>query len=290
MDELVAVFPAGGSSSCSPPSAASFFSAASPRPRPPPVIELVSCDVPEQWLTNDDVLDLDNNNNNYHLPWACSAAGSLGLPAMATSMNRSGRGRKNPRPRPSDGPAVGHVEAERQRRERLNRLFCDLRAAVPTVSRMDKASLLADAVSYISQLRARVDRLESEAQAQAAASARQKKALQAVAVGQDEERLEVRMVGKEREVAALRLVTTASSGAAPARLMAALRALDLPVQHACVSRVHGGGAPTVVQDAVVDVPAAGMRDEGRLRAALLRGLQLQQQGGADPCSIDILDD
>lgn len=44
------------------------------------------------------------------------------------------------------------AEAEQQRREKLNRRFCDLRAAVSTVSRMDKASFLADAAAYIAEL------------------------------------------------------------------------------------------------------------------------------------------
>jgi hypothetical protein len=51
--------------------------------------------------------------------------------------------------------------------------------------------------------------------------------------------------------------------------MVALCSLDLPVQNACVCRV---GGTTTVQDAVVDVPVA-LRDEGRLRAALLWCLQ-----------------
>ena len=41
--------------------------------------------------------------------------------------------RATPRP---DGPTVSHVEAERQRREKLNRRFYDLRAAVPTPHRV----------------------------------------------------------------------------------------------------------------------------------------------------------
>ncbi|KAI0500762.1 hypothetical protein KFK09_018978 [Dendrobium nobile] len=58
---------------------------------------------------------------------------------------------------------VNHVEAERQRREKLNHRFYALRSVVPNVSRMDKASLLADAVSYIKDLRAKVEELEAEA-------------------------------------------------------------------------------------------------------------------------------
>ncbi|XP_055819543.1 transcription factor MYC1-like [Solanum dulcamara] len=57
--------------------------------------------------------------------------------------------------------AKNHVEAERQRREKLNHRFYALRSVVPNVSKMDKASLLADAVTYINELKAKVDELES---------------------------------------------------------------------------------------------------------------------------------
>jgi len=70
------------------------------------------------------------------------------------------------RPSPCEGPgaAVNHVEAERQRREKMNNRFYALRSVVPTVSRMDKASLLADAVAYITELKGKVDSLESQLQ------------------------------------------------------------------------------------------------------------------------------
>ncbi|URE14076.1 hypothetical protein MUK42_10467 [Musa troglodytarum] len=69
------------------------------------------------------------------------------------------RGRKpaNGREEPLD-----HVEAERQRREKLNQRFYALRSVVPNVSKMDKASLLADAVTYINELRSNVKALESD--------------------------------------------------------------------------------------------------------------------------------
>ncbi|GJN04168.1 hypothetical protein PR202_ga21692 [Eleusine coracana subsp. coracana] len=189
----------------------------------------MSCGVPEQWLVGGDVKEVDTE-------WAAAVLGSHSasaagrrdhqppLQAGATVAERvvRKRGRK---PGPRSGPTISHVEAERQRREKLNRRFCDLRAAVPTVSRMDKASLLAAAAAaYIAELRGRVEQLEVEAKAKQAAAAKQ---------GgihlQDNNKLEVRMVG--RDAAALRLTTTASRHA-PARLMGALRSLDLPVQHA----------------------------------------------------------
>ncbi|CAM8978875.1 unnamed protein product [Rhodiola kirilowii] len=69
------------------------------------------------------------------------------------------RGRK-----PANGraEALNHVEAERQRRERLNQKFYALRAVVPNVSKMDKASLLGDAISYINVLTSKLVALETD--------------------------------------------------------------------------------------------------------------------------------
>lgn len=69
------------------------------------------------------------------------------------------RGRK-----PANGreEPLNHVEAERQRREKMNQRFYALRAVVPNVSKMDKASLLADATLYIQELCAKVHELEAD--------------------------------------------------------------------------------------------------------------------------------
>ncbi|KQJ91080.1 transcription factor MYC2 [Brachypodium distachyon] len=280
------------------------------------VLEFASCDVPEQWLLGDIYVSSaksEDNGDDYGnlMTWPHAAAGcSLSpgsdlsdLPAAAphstvgsscvvlpasSTPHRAGpataakrRGRK-PGPRP-EGPTVSHVEAERQRRDKLNRRFCDLRAAVPTVSRMDKASLLADAAAYIAELRARVARLEDEGRQAAAArwppdattttsGAAASAAVPHFPADETAAAVEVRMVG--REAAAVRVTTAAAH--APARLMGALRALELQVQHACVSRVQG----VTVQDVVVDVPAVLRQQQqqgddggGALRSALLQRLQ-----------------
>ncbi|KAL3624392.1 hypothetical protein CASFOL_031060 [Castilleja foliolosa] len=69
------------------------------------------------------------------------------------------RGRK-----PANGRAgpQNHVEAERQRREKLNQRFYALRAVVPNISKMDKASLLGDAIAYITELQKKLNDMESE--------------------------------------------------------------------------------------------------------------------------------
>ncbi|XP_076928738.1 transcription factor bHLH18-like [Bidens hawaiensis] len=56
--------------------------------------------------------------------------------------------------------AQDHVLAERRRRERLNKHFISLSALCPNLKKMDKASVLEDAASYIKQLQDRVNELE----------------------------------------------------------------------------------------------------------------------------------
>ncbi|RCV12548.1 hypothetical protein SEVIR_2G287700v4 [Setaria viridis] len=267
--------------SFSPPSPPPFFSHAGH-----PIIEFTSCEVPEQWLLGDVVVakneGYDDGDDLWPVGSTLSTDSELSVqpapppqpapqqqePGATVPAQRPGkrRGRK-PGTRP-DGPTVSHVEAERQRREKLNRRFCDLRAAVPTVSRMDKASLLADAAAYIAELRARVARLEAESRRAAAARWEPPVAASSCgppgAPGHGDEAVEVRMLGPD--AAAVRATSAAPHAAA--RLMVALRSLELHVQHACVTRVHG----MTVQDVVVDVPAQ-LHDDDGLRAALLQMLQ-----------------
>ncbi|KAI0489080.1 hypothetical protein KFK09_028921 [Dendrobium nobile] len=178
------------------------------------------------------------------------------------------RGRK---PGSARETTVNHVEAERQRREKLNHRFYALRSVVPNVSRMDKASLLADAVSYIKDLRAKVEELEAEA----------KRSKKEVVVDQGNSsggtptsgltcepatiELEVKLLGHD----AIIRVQSENLVHPPARLMAALRDLELVVHHATVSVYK---EVMMIQDVVVRVPEA-LQSDDKLRSALLVMLQ-----------------
>ncbi|OIT34347.1 PREDICTED: transcription factor bHLH18-like [Nicotiana attenuata] len=59
--------------------------------------------------------------------------------------------------------AQDHVVAERKRRERLTQRFIALSALVPNLKKLDKASVLGDAIKYIKQLEEQVKTLEEKA-------------------------------------------------------------------------------------------------------------------------------
>ncbi|XP_072951900.1 transcription factor bHLH25-like isoform X1 [Typha angustifolia] len=60
---------------------------------------------------------------------------------------------------PSHAPA-DHIIAERKRRQKLNQRFIELSAIIPGLTKMDKASILGDAVRYVKELKERAKSLE----------------------------------------------------------------------------------------------------------------------------------
>eukprot|EP00252_Welwitschia_mirabilis_P026808 TRINITY_DN8937_c0_g1_i1.p1 TRINITY_DN8937_c0_g1~~TRINITY_DN8937_c0_g1_i1.p1 ORF type:complete len:580 (-),score=80.08 TRINITY_DN8937_c0_g1_i1:226-1965(-) len=173
------------------------------------------------------------------------------------------RGRK-----PANGreEPLNHVEAERQRREKLNQKFYELRAVVPNVSKMDKASLLGDAVTYINQLKSKQATLQSERdhlQAEIESLRKQAMAMSARSANKDPTttaaqseskcvnmekthglEADIRIIGQE----AMMKIRSSKHNHPVAKLMSALQELDLEVVHANVSTVKEN---TMVQTVIV---------------------------------------
>ncbi|KAK9122267.1 hypothetical protein Syun_019884 [Stephania yunnanensis] len=209
-----------------------------------------------------------------------SDEGPLKAGSIVEKNKHGKRGRK-----PGNGRdmPMNHVEAERQRREKLNRRFYALRAVVPHVSRMDKASLLADAVSYINELKSKVEDLEGKLH-------KESKKVKIETIVHDHNsvsrhhrkttnnfgnsnhhgvitmEIEVKVLGSE----AMIRVQSENVNHPSARLMNALRDLEFQVHHASMSSVK----ELMLQDLVVRLPE-GLKTEESLRAALLRRLMQQ---------------
>ncbi|XP_027346367.1 transcription factor bHLH18-like [Abrus precatorius] len=59
-------------------------------------------------------------------------------------------------------PAQDHIIAERMRREKISQQFIALSALIPDLKKMDKASVLGDAIKYVKQLKEQVKVLEEK--------------------------------------------------------------------------------------------------------------------------------
>lgn len=63
--------------------------------------------------------------------------------------------------KPEGDDAANHVLSERRRREKLNEKFLILRSLVPSISKVDKASILGDTIEYLKELERRIGELEA---------------------------------------------------------------------------------------------------------------------------------
>ncbi|XP_022144463.1 transcription factor bHLH14-like [Momordica charantia] len=169
-------------------------------------------------------------------------------------------------------PVTSHVEAERQRREKLNHQFCCLRSVVPNISRMDKASLLSDAVLYIHELQAKIKDLEFEFSKRSNSKESKKAAL----VNQRrpngglikvEVEVEVKIMGLEAVIR----VQTKNMSNTMAKLMEALRDLELKVHHASMLNLNDFTLHDVVVGLRPDQKQTNIEEEA-IRMSLLKTL------------------
>ncbi|XP_023533625.1 transcription factor bHLH3-like [Cucurbita pepo subsp. pepo] len=116
-----------------------------------------------------------DDNDAKMFPHAQTRLSSLEFPRDESSPKGDDRKPRKRGRKPANGreEPLNHVEAERQRREKLNQRFYALRAVVPNISKMDKASLLGDAITYITDLQMKIKVMEAEKQI---ANGRQKSA------------------------------------------------------------------------------------------------------------------
>ncbi|KAK1266412.1 Transcription factor EGL1 [Acorus gramineus] len=63
--------------------------------------------------------------------------------------------------KPGDDTSVSHILSERRRREKLNEKFVILKSLIPSISKIDKTSILGDTIEYLKDLEKRVEELES---------------------------------------------------------------------------------------------------------------------------------
>lgn len=184
---------------------------------------------------------------------------------------------------------LNHVEAERQRREKLNHRFYALRAVVPNVSRMDKASLLSDAVDYINELKSKIEELESHiiihnnkendnnkrvklemadhTTSTTTSTVEQTTSSSSASSTTTEVEVEVKVIGPEAMVR----VQTEKTNHPGARLMSVLRELELGVHHASMTCVN----EIMLQDVVVNIPDEFRSNDAALKSAIQARLMSQ---------------
>ncbi|XP_038680407.1 transcription factor bHLH14-like [Tripterygium wilfordii] len=170
-------------------------------------------------------------------------------------------------------PKKSPIEAERQRRERLNGRFYALRSVVPTISKMDKASLLADAVTYIQELKAKVDEYKVKLEIFSSQKPSLKNDNKSSNFDPEESskateevvNVDVKIIGSE----ALIRVHCPDVNYPIVRLMDVLREFELRIHHANISSIED----MMLQDIVVRVPDWLIISEEGMKSVVLQRLK-----------------
>ncbi|XP_022958849.1 transcription factor bHLH28-like [Cucurbita moschata] len=170
------------------------------------------------------------------------------------------------------GRKRNHVEAERQRREKLNKRFYALRSVVPNV--MDKTSLLWDAVWYINALKGKVEEMELELEVRKLKKGGEEGVeKQSTTTSEEEEEqgkgstlfdVEVKRMGGGD---AMVRVESHNQNCPSATLMGALRDLEVHIHHANITNVND----LMLQHVLIKLPHAFSTDEA-FKASLLSKL------------------
>lgn len=217
-------------------------------------------------------IDSEHSDSEYCPP--------LATPPTTTTPKKRGR-----KPLSGTLTPINHVEAERQRREKLNHRFYALRAVVPNVSRMDKASLLSDAVDYINELKAKIEELELESDNQKEPKKPKMETIESTVTATstvvDQKtpcgsnnndnnnvialEIDVKIIGNDAMVR----VQSENVNHPGARLMSVFKDLEFQVHHASISCFN----EIMVQDVVVVQVPDEMRNEESLRSAIQMRLE-----------------
>ncbi|KAF0895360.1 hypothetical protein E2562_012392 [Oryza meyeriana var. granulata] len=82
--------------------------------------------------------------------------------ARAAASGKKGGGSSSGSTAAAPGYVQDHIIAERRRREKINQRFIELSTVIPGLKKMDKATILGDAVKYVKELQEKVKTLEDD--------------------------------------------------------------------------------------------------------------------------------
>ncbi|CAK8568417.1 unnamed protein product [Lathyrus sativus] len=131
------------------------------------VDKLVPLSIPQftsTWLTKFDQKTEKELNGEVYKELNCESKEDVvigGNQGGNDDQDENGIGEVDPKGKKKENPSK-NLLAERRRRKKLDDKMYTLRSIVPIISKMDKASILGDAVEYLNELRQKVSDLQTE--------------------------------------------------------------------------------------------------------------------------------